>query len=284
VGSKAATARLLKKHDTIGVDLVANAVNRIVARGAEPLFVSACLESAHLDPQSSFPIIRGIADGCSEAECAFIEAETPERPDAYKQSDYHLVGFALGVAERSRLVAERRTEPGDMLVALPSSGLHTNGHLLARRIFFDQLNMSAATQIDALDGPLGEELMRPSRIYVRPPKRLLAAYRVKKVIRGISSVGDRGLAGAVERLLPDNCAAVVDVKRLPQLPIFDALRVLGELNPREMFDIFNMGVGMVMLVSSFYAKGVIKKLKRLRQPACIIGQVARGAKGVQFEF
>ncbi len=283
-GAKAALAREMNRHETIGVDVVANAVNRIVARGAEPLFFSAYMESAHLDPQSSFAVVEGMANACCEAECSFIEMETPERPAAYGRGEYHLVGFAVGVAERGRLVGWRQMEPDDVIIALPSSGLHTHGHTLARRIFFDQLKMSPAARLDALESPLGEELLRPTRIYVRALRRVLAAYRVKKVVRAVACVGDGGLAGAVKRLLPEGFSALVQVKSLPPAPIFDALRVLGELDHEEMFDLFNMGVGMVIAASRFFAGGIAHRLKREGVAASVIGKVRRGPRRVEFEF
>ena len=284
VGPKASIARMLNRHDTIGVDLVANAVNRIVARGAEPLFFASYLESAHIDPQFSFPIVKGIADACCQAECSFIEHETPERPGGYAHGEYDLVGFALGVAERARLLADRQIEAGDAIVALPASGLHTNGHTLAKRILFDKLKMSPATRLDSLDCSIGEELIRPTAIYAKPLKRLLRHYRVKKVVRGIACVGDGGLTEALRRVLPDHFSAKVNADALPKLPILDALRALGELEPREMFDIFNMGAGVVMIVSSFYANSMIRRLRRSKQDACVIGEVFSAPKAVVYDL
>ena len=282
VGAKLPIAQMLDRHDTIGIDLVANAVNHIAARGGEPLFFAAYLESAHLDPQRTFPIVKGIADACAAAECAFIELSTPERPAAFKQGEYHLAGFGLGVAERSRLVAHRVVESGDVLVALPSSGLHVNGHTLARRIFFDKLKMSPATQVDEIGCAIGQELIRPTAIYSQAVKRVLRHYRVKKVIRGMVCVGDGGLRAAVQKVLPGNLCADVHLARIPHQPVFDLIRRLGELDQAEMLDVFNMGVGMVLVVAPFYAESVTRRLRRSKQPACVIGQVCDGPRGVRF--
>ena len=282
VGAKLPIAQMLDRHDTIGVDLVANAMNHIAARGAEPLFFAAYLESAHLDPQRSFPIVKGIADACALAECAFIELATPERPAAFRQGEYYLAGFGLGVAERSRLVAHRAVKTGDVLVALPSSGLHVNGHTLARRIFFDKLKMSPATQVDEIGCAIGQELIRPTAVYAKAVKRILRHYRVKKVVRGIVCVGDGGLRAAAQRILPGNVGADVQLALLPPQPIFDLIRRLGELDQEEMFDVFNMGVGMLLLVAPFYAASIIRRLRRAKQPACVIGQVCDSPKGVRF--
>ena len=282
VGTKLPLAQMLNRHETIGIDLVANTVNQIVARGAEPLFFAAYVESAHLDPQRTFPIVKGIADACCEAECAFVESEMPERPDAFGRGEYVLAGFGLGVAERSRVVAHRTIRSGDLVLALPSSGLHVNGHTAARRIFFDMLKMSPASELPEIGGSIGEELIRPSAIYARPVKRLLRQYRVKKVIRCLVSVGDGGLRGALLRALPSGFGAEVQTEALPSPPIFDTIQRLGEIDEDEMFGVFNMGVGMVIVVSEFFANSVVRRLRRLKQPACIIGRICDGPKTVWF--
>lgn len=282
VGAKLLLAQMLDRHEMIGIDLVANTVNQIVARGAEPLFFAAYIESAHLDPQRTFPIVKGIADACAEAECAFVEAETPERPDAFGHGEYMLAGFGLGVAEKSRIVAHRTIRSDDVILALPSSGLHVNGHTAARRIFFDKLKMSPASQLDEIGCSIGEELVRPTVIYAKPLKRLLRQYRVKKVIRCLVSVGDGGLRGALLRTLPDGFSAEIQVEALPSPPIFDTIRRLGEIDHDEMFGVFNMGVGMVMVVSAFFANSVIRRLRRMRQPACAIGRICDGPRTVWF--
>lgn len=282
VGAKLAAAQMMNRHDTIGVDLVATAVNRIVARGAEPLFFAAYVESGHLDPQVSFPIIKGIADACMEAECALIETETPERPAAFRQGEYGLAGFAVGVAERKRLVADREVLVGDVLVGLDAAGLHVNGHTLARRILFGKLKMSPAAHVTELGCAIGEELIRPTALYAKPLRRLVQRYRVKRVIRGIRCVDDGGLRRAVERLLPDEVRAEIEVAALPNQPISRLIERLGEIDPSEMFDLFNMGVGAVLVVSQFFAESIVRQLRRLKQPACIIGHTRPGPKQVRF--
>ncbi|NOZ21248.1 MAG: phosphoribosylformylglycinamidine cyclo-ligase [Planctomycetes bacterium] len=282
VGTKVKIAFMMDKHDTVGIDLVAMSVNDILVQGAEPLFFLDYIATGELDEHRQLDIVKGIADGCEMAECALLGGETAQMPDMYRKGEYDLAGFAVGLVEAGRLIDGRRAEPGDVLVGLESSGIHSNGYSLVRKVFFERQKMKVTDTIAELGMSVGEALLRPTRVYVRAVKAVLRHYRVKHVVKGIAHITGGGLVENVPRVLPKNCDAVIRKKSWTVPPIFDVIRKFGSVPRDEMDRVFNMGIGMVLIVSPFYADSIISQLARLDQPAHIIGEIKPGSGTVQF--
>ncbi|AST00741.1 MULTISPECIES: phosphoribosylformylglycinamidine cyclo-ligase [Geobacillus] len=277
VGTKLKLAFLLDRHDTIGIDCVAMCVNDILVQGAEPLFFLDYIACGKAVPEKIAAIVKGVADGCVEAGCALIGGETAEMPGMYDENEYDLAGFAVGVAEKDRLVTGQTIQAGDALVGLPSSGLHSNGYSLVRRIVFEQAKLSLDEIYEPLAVPLGEELLKPTRIYAK----LLRSVRERFTIKGMAHITGGGLIENIPRMLPSGLGARIERGSWPVLPIFDLLRQNGGLEEEEMFSVFNMGIGLVMAVSPETAAPLVEWLSERGEPAYIIGEVAEGA-GVSF--
>lgn len=282
VGTKLKVAFMTGRHDTVGIDLVAMSVNDVLVQGAEPLFFLDCLSTSKLEPDVFKQVVSGIAAGCKEAGCALLGGETAELPGFYKKGEYDMVGFAVGVAEKRRLIMGRKIRPGDAVVGLPSSGLHSNGYSLVRRLFFEEAGMRCDDSLArfGIDRSLGEELLTPTRIYVRPVRTVLRHYRVKQVIRGIVHVTGGGLLENVPRVLPDGCAAELDSSRWHRPAVFDVVQRLGDVPLGEMYRTFNMGIGMVLIVAPYYVESVLRRLRGEGEDAVLIGRVVRGARQV----
>ncbi|MBN1442826.1 MAG: phosphoribosylformylglycinamidine cyclo-ligase [Planctomycetes bacterium] len=283
VGTKLEIAIRLGICDTVGIDLVAMCVNDLVAQGAEPLFFLDRIAAGKLDPSLAVDLVKGIARGCVEAGCAILGGETADVPGFYAAGHYDLAGFSVGVAERTRLVTGRGVCPGDQVLGLLSSGVHSSGCSLARRIV---LGRSKGRK--ALDEPLpgsaislGEELLTPTRIYTRPILAVLRHYRQKKVVKAMAHITGGGLPGSVSRVIPQSIDVVVD-RSLWQVPeIFRILQSRGDVAEEEMFRVFNMGIGMVMIVAPFYADSIIEQLGRLDVEAVRIGEAVEGSGRLQ---
>lgn len=280
VGTKLKIAFMLDKHDTVGLDLVAMSVNDILVQGAAPLFFLDYIGTPDVNHEKLCQIIKGIADGCIEAGCALIGGEKAVLPDLYNKNEYDLAGFAVGVVERSRLITGRSIRPGDTLIGLSSTGLHSNGYTLVRKIVFDIAKLTLGQYIDELGCTLGEELLRPTRIYVKPVLHVLRRYKVKQVIHGIAHITGGGLPGNVVRILPMNCVAQIRKGSWSVPPIFPMLQRLGNVEEAEMFKVFNMGVGLVLVVSRFYANAVLGEFRRLGLKGTVIGEVVEGDRRV----
>ncbi len=280
VGSKILLARESKHYDTIGVDLVAMSVNDMLTVGAEPLFFLDYVAVHRLDPKWVADVVEGIAGGCVEAGCALIGGETAEMPDLYAANDFDLAGFAVGVVEKSRVVDGSTIEPGDVIIGLPSSGVHSNGYSLARRLVFKEAKLKYDTVVPEVGCPIGDELLKPTRIYVKPVLGILRKYRVKQVIRGMAHITGGGLPGNVVRILPENCAAVLETRKWTLPPIFKYLQSLGVART-EMFDVFNMGIGYVLVVRPSFADSIVGYFRRRRVDAVVIGKIRRGQRGVE---
>ncbi|MEW6356258.1 MAG: phosphoribosylformylglycinamidine cyclo-ligase [Planctomycetota bacterium] len=282
VGTKLKIAFMMDKHDTVGIDLVAMSVNDVLVQGAEPLFFLDYIATGRLDKRRELEIVKGVADGCEMAECALLGGETAQMPDMYQEGEYDLAGFAVGIVEASRLIDGNRAEPGDVLVGLESSGIHSNGFSLVRKVFFDRQKMKVTDTIAELGMSVGEALLKPTRIYIRAMKPVLRHYRVKHVVKGIAHITGGGLVENVPRVIPKNCDAVIRKKSWPIPPIFDVIRKLGNIEEEEMYHVFNMGIGMVLIVPPFFVDSIIAQLARLDQPACVIGEIRPGSKTVRF--
>jgi len=283
VGTKLKVAFMTGRHDTVGIDLVAMSANDILVQGAEPLFFLDYLATGRLEPDVLHRVVRGIAAGCHEAGCALLGGETAEMPGFYAEGEYDMAGFCVGVVDQRRLIDGRDIRPGDIVLGLPSSGLHSNGYSLARRVFFDRAGMDCATRLDqfGIRRTLGEELLEPTRIYVKPVRAVLTRYSVKRVVRGIVHVTGGGLVENIPRVLPGGCAVELDSSAWPRPPIFDAVQRLGKVPDAEMYRTFNMGIGLVLIVSSYYAHSIAERLRREGEKPLGIGRVVAGEREVR---
>jgi phosphoribosylformylglycinamidine cyclo-ligase len=282
VGTKLKVAFATGRHSTVGIDLVAMSVNDCLCAGAEPLLFLDYVAMNRDDPELTSAIVKGVSDGCIEAECALLGGETAILPDLYKEGEYDLAGFCVGVAERKRVVDGREIRPGDKIVGLASSGLHSNGYSLARRIVFDHAGLAPETHVEALGRTVADELLAPTRIYVRAVKSIYHNYRVKRIVHGIAHITGGGLIDNPPRILPDGCAIRLYRNSWPIPPVFPWLQQLGQIDQAEMDRVFNMGIGLIVVVAEHFADAIVRRLnsRRVSVPAWVIGEVIKGEKGV----
>lgn len=269
VGTKLLLAIEADKHDTIGIDCVAMCVNDILAQGAEPLFFLDYIATGKTDPVKMKQIVKGVADGCEQAGAALIGGETAEMPDMYGAEDYDLAGFTVGAVEKQKLITEGAVKEGDTLIGIPSSGIHSNGYSLVRKIFFKDNEFTLDAEISELDVPLVEELLKPTRIYVKPVLEVL-----KEVdVHGITHVTGGGFVENLPRMLTNDLAVKVELGSWPVLPIFDVMKKYGQLSELEMYEIFNMGIGMVLAVAKADVERTLEVLVQNGEAAYVIGEV-----------
>jgi len=273
VGTKLKVAFLADKHDTVGIDLVAMCVNDIVVQGAEPLFFLDYLATGKLAPEKAVEIVRGISEGCVQAGCALIGGETAEMPGMYADGEYDLAGFTVGVVDNSRIIDGSSITVGDRLIGIAASGLHSNGFSLARKVFFDRMGLGVDALVDGLERPLGEELLTPTKIYVKPILNLLRDFQIK----GIAHITGGGILENVPRVLPKHCRAVVEKGSWEKPAIFEILREGGNIEETEMYRTFNYGIGMVLVVPEKEADDVMVRLSGLKETAFLIGEVSKCA-------
>jgi len=276
VGSKVKVAALMGRYDTVGIDLVAMNVNDLLVHGAEPLLFLDYIALHDLVPERINEFIKGIADGCVQAECALLGGETAEMPDLYPPGEFDLAGFAVGVVERNRIVTGEHVEVGDSVIGLASTGLHSNGYALARRICFERARLKVDQYVEELGEPLGEALLRPTRIYVRSVLGLLKKYKVKKVVKAMAHVTGGGLVGNLPRVIPRDVDVVLH-RKWPTPPIFKFLRERGPVEEPEMYRVFNMGIGYVLIVAPSFTRSIMAHLRRLGETPHFIGKVRRGS-------
>jgi phosphoribosylformylglycinamidine cyclo-ligase len=282
VGSKLKVAALAGKFDTVGIDLVAMSVNDLVCTGGEPLVFLDYLAMPKDDPDLSKALLTGVSDGCAEAGCSLVGGETAILPDFYQPGDFDLAGFAAGVVERERLIDGRAIEAGDVLVGLASSGLHSNGYTLVRKVVFDAAGLKVADRPEPLAGKtVGEELLTPTRLYVKPVRAVLEE-TAPTAIHGLANVTGGGLPDNVGRILPPGKRAVVRRDSWPVPPVFGWLQSLGKIADAEMGRVFNLGVGFVVVCTRAAADGVIARLGKDGVPAWVIGDVRDGEVGVEW--
>ena len=271
VGTKQRIAQLLDRHDTVGVDCVAMCVNDIVCCGARPLFFLDYIAIGKNEPEKVAALVRGVAEGCVQAGCALIGGETAEHPGVMAPDDYDLAGFSVGVVDKPKLLDNRAMRAGDIVLALPSSGLHSNGYSLARKVF-DVEHCDLNEFVPALGSSLGEALLTPTRIYVKPVLAAIAAAQV----RGVSHITGGGFYENLPRSIPDGLSARVKKSAISVPPIFRLLQERGDIPERDMFNTFNMGVGMVLIVSRESAPDALAALKEQGVEAYEIGEIAEG--------
>ena len=277
VGSKVQLAGKIKKFNTVGIDLVAMNVNDMLVQGAEPLFFLDYLAVHKLEPKIVAELVKGVARGCLEANCALIGGETAEMPDTYSAGDFDMAGFAVGVVERRKIITGETIRKGDVILGLASSGLHSNGYTLVRNICFKRAKLKMTDVLDELDGAaLGDVLLEPTRIYVRAIIKLLSQYKVKRVVHGMAHITGGGLVGNIPRVLPKDCNAAIKKSSWPKHKIFTFLQTKGPVEEEEMFRVFNMGIGFVLIVAEDFANSIIKKLTRYGEQVYEIGRITTG--------
>ena len=283
VGTKLKIAFMTHRYRSVGIDLVAMSVNDLVCQGAEPLFFLDYFATSKMEPEVAAEVVGGIADGCIQANCALVGGENAELPGFYQPGEFDVAGFAVGVVDRSKIIRGRTTQPKDKILGLASNGLHSNGFSLVRKVFFEKANMSPEAMVEELGHSLADELLRPTRIYVRAIMGLLSQYKVKKVIRGIAHITGGGLYENIPRILPADCAARIRKGTWPVHPIFPLIQKLGSVAEEEMYRVFNTGIGMVLIVAPYYAAAVMRKLRRLGEAPFLIGEVTKGNREVVIE-
>jgi len=277
VGSKVLVAAKMKRYDTVGIDLVAMSVNDMLVQGAEPLLFLDYLAVHKLEPDFIAELVKGVAAGCKMADCALLGGETAEMPDIYAEEHFDMAGFGVGVVERDRIIDGRRVEVGDVVLGLASSGLHSNGYALARTICFKQERFKVTDRPDELGGPtIGEAMLEPTRIYVRPVVSVLSGYKVKQIVHAMAHITGGGLVGNVPRVVPQDCDVVLKKDSWPRPPIFSFLQARGPVDEDEMYRVFNMGIGYVLVVAPDFADSVAAKLTRHGEKVYTIGTVAKG--------
>ena len=276
VGTKLKIAFLMDKHDTVGIDCVATCVNDVICCGAKPLFFLDYIACGKNVPEKIADIVKGVAEGCVQSGSALIGGETAEMPGFYPVDEYDLAGFSVGVVDRSKVLDKETMTAGDVIIALPSSGVHSNGFSLVRKVF-DVENADLKTPLAALGGKsLGETLLTPTRIYVKPMLALFDAVQVK----GVSHITGGGFYENIPRCFKKGYSAKIDKSAVKVLPIFDYIQKVGNIPERDMFNTFNMGVGMIAVVAKADADKALKVLRDAGEKAYIVGEVVEGDEGV----
>jgi phosphoribosylformylglycinamidine cyclo-ligase len=275
VGTKLKIAFLLDKHDSIGIDCVAMCVNDIICNGAEPLFFLDYIAVGKNRPEKVASIVKGVADGCVMGGCSLIGGETAEMPGFYQDGEYDLVGFSVGIVDKNKIIDGKSIKKGDKLIGLPSSGLHSNGFSLVRRLL-NPNTKKMNEHIELFGRSLGEELLEPTKIYVKTILDLKDKFELK----GISHITGGGFLENIPRMIPDGLRVKIDSKSWPELPVFKLLERVGSFERLNMFNTFNMGIGMVIAVDDEIANDIIKYLNDNNEKAYIIGDIVEGDSGV----
>jgi len=274
VGTKLKIAFLMDRHDTVGIDLVAMCVNDIVVNGAKPLFLLDYFATSQLDTEKAKKVIDGIVKGCIEAECSLIGGETAEMPGFYKKGEYDLAGFVVGIVEDAQLIDGSNVTMGDKLIGIASSGLHSNGYSLVRKVFIDHQKMNLGKRVEEIGEVLGDELLRPTRIYVKTIINLVRDFH----IGGMAHITGGGIPGNLSRVIPKGCKAVIHKGTWEIPPIFLFLREKGNISEDEMFRTFNNGIGMILIVKSKEAEDILERLRSLGEKAFILGEIEKSDK------
>ncbi len=269
VGTKLKLAFLTGKHDTIGIDLVAMCVNDIAVQGAKPLFFLDYLATGKIDSQTVMEIIHGVGQGCRQARCALIGGETAEMPGFYAENEYDLAGFSVGIVDNNKIVDGSEIRPGHQIVGVASSGLHSNGYSLVRRICFDHLKLGVDSHVPALDKPLGEELLTPTRIYSETIQSLIRGLP----IRGLAHITGGGIGDNTLRIIPQACGIVFRKESWDVPPVFRFLQEAGKVADEEMLRVFNNGIGLVAVVPESAVQDVLARLSALDEQAFVIGEI-----------
>ncbi|KAF0144023.1 MAG: phosphoribosylformylglycinamidine cyclo-ligase [Nitrospirae bacterium] len=278
VGTKLKIAFLTDRHDTVGIDLVGMCVNDILTSGSEPLFFLDYFASGKLKPERAAEVIKGIVEGCKQAGCSLIGGETAEMPGFYSDGEYDLAGFAVGVVEKDRIISGSKIKKGDALIGISSSGLHSNGYSLARKLFFDIKKMKASARIAELGTSLGEELLKPTKIYVKA----FNAIRDKVRVKGMAHITGGGIPGNLPRIFPKGISAVINEGSWPASPVFQVIRKMGKVPVADMRMTFNMGIGYIIVIPETEAGKAISILKKAGYDSFVIGNIEKGGQGTRY--
>ena len=270
VGTKLKIAFMMDKHDTIGIDLVAMSINDIAVQGARPLFFLDYLAMSELDDSRVTQIVAGIAEGCNQARCSLIGGETAEMPGIYQPGEYDLAGFAVGIADNNKIIDGSGVHVGDKVIGIASNGLHSNGYSLVRKICFDMLKLNSASHLDELGGTLGEELIKPTKIYSESIRHLIRDLP----IQGLAHITGGGIEENILRITPRACKVVLQRRSWEVPPIFDFLQKAGNISDDEMMRTFNNGIGLAAIVPEKATIEVLSRLSALNEKAFVIGEVA----------
>ncbi len=278
VGTKLKLAFMTNQHRTIGVDLVNHCVNDILVQGARPLFFLDYLATGKLLPDVAEQVVEGLARACRDNGCALLGGETAEMPGFYADGEYDLAGFIVGAVDGSLLIDGRSIAQGDVLIALPSTGLHTNGYSLARRIVFEKLDLAVDSAVEGLDGTVGEVLLTPHRSYLHAVYPLVA----KGAIKGMAHITGGGITDNLPRILPTGVAARIDRASWNVPPLFQWLQRAGEVPESDMFRTFNMGIGLILVCTPTLVDAVLEDLTERHESPVVIGEIVQGARDVQY--
>lgn len=273
VGTKLAIAQLCQKHDTIGIDLVAMCVNDIVISGAKPLFFLDYFSSGELEIEVATDVVKGIAEGCLQAGCSLVGGETAEMPGLYKKGEYDLAGFVTGIIDRDKIIDGSGIKVGNRIIGLSSNGLHSNGYSLARKICFSDLHLSVNDQVEVLGCTLGEELLRPTRIYVKPILNILKKYTINGMVHNTGG----GFLDNIPRILPKGVKATINTDSWEIPPIFPFLSGNGAVSKKEMFRTFNMGIGFLCVVNEEEIEDILHHFTALGETPFLIGEISARA-------
>lgn len=273
VGTKLKVATAANVHNTVGIDLVAMSINDAICCGAEPLFFLDYVAMSHDDPELLEQIVEGISNGCRESGCALLGGETAIMSDLYQPGEYDLAGFCIGVVEREHVIDGRAIVPGDVMIGVASSGIHSNGYSLVRKVVFENASLGVDDVVDELGGTVGEVLLTPTRIYARAVRKVLEYYRVKRIVHGIAHITGGGLDENVARILPPGVAAKVDADSWEVPAVFPWLQRLGNIDDEEMKSVFNLGIGLVLIVSEYYARNICQLLADINLQSWQIGTI-----------
>lgn len=274
VGTKLKIAFLMDRHNTVGIDLVAMCVNDIVVTGARPLFFLDYFATSKLDQEKAIQVVSGIAKGCIEAECSLVGGETAEMPGFYAEGEYDLAGFAVGMMEDAGMIDGSGVTVGDRLIGIASSGLHSNGYSLVRKVILDHHRMDLRKRVEEIGEVLGEELLRPTRIYVKTVLSLIKDFK----IGGVAHITGGGITGNLPRMIPKGCKAIVHKGTWEIPPIFPFLKEKGHIPEDEMLKTFNNGIGMVLIVKNKEAQEILARLQSMGEKAFLIGEVGKAGK------
>lgn len=276
VGTKLKIAFMMDKHDTIGEDAVAMCANDILCQGAKPLFFLDYIATGKLVPEKMASIVEGVSNGCIKAGCALIGGETAEMPGFYQDGEYDVAGFCVGVVDKENIINGSKINEGDILVGLPSSGIHSNGFSLVRKIVFEKENMNINSFVEELGTTIGEELLKPTRIYSNPVVSLVENFNIK----GLCHITGGGFFENIPRMLPEGLTANIDTKNIQTPKIFNLLQKWGNISTDEMYGTFNMGVGMVIAISRDEIADIMKFLTEIGEEYYLLGEIKKGNEGV----
>ena len=277
VGTKLKVATMCNRHDTIGIDLVGMCVNDCLCCGAEPLFFLDYIAMSRDNPPLLEQVVKGVSDGCVAADCALLGGETAIMPSHYSGDDYDVAGFCVGVVEKRHLITGKSIAAGDVLLGVASSGLHSNGYSLVRKVVFEKAGLTTDSSVEELGRTVGDALMEPTMIYTKLVRRVLQYYRVKHVVHGIAHITGGGLLENTQRILPADVDLVFERGTWLVPPVFDWLARIGQIEQSEMEHVFNMGVGMVLCVSEFYAEKIQSLIKAEGYMVSAIGRAVEGS-------